>query len=198
MRLVLGSDLHGHLPYVPPCDVLVLAGDILPETEQEVFIEEKLRPWLLRAHVGEIVATWGNHDHEPFRWSYGLPWKLLVDSSVIIKGLKFHGTPWCLPIGRWAWQAPEYVLEYVYSLIPDDVDILLSHVPPYYMCDKTDEGENIGSHALAERMIQLPKLKLLVCGHVHEARGRRGVIVNVSCLDRQYKLRENPWTVIEI
>lgn len=200
MKFVLGSDLHGHLPDVPPCDILCLAGDILPETYQEVFIEEKLRPWLLQAPARSIVATWGNHDHKPFRsqYNYNLPWRLLVDESATIMGLKFHGTPWCLPIGRWAWQAPEYLMEYIYSLIPDDVDILISHCPPYHILDRAKDGNNCGSAALAKRMVQLPKLKLLICGHIHEGRGREGNVFNVSYLDEKYQLRKDPWTTVEL
>ena len=159
MRLVLGSDLHGNLFDVPPCDVLVLAGDILPEDDQEGFIETKLKPWLSKVPAGSIIATWGNHDSKPFRWSYALPWKLLLDSSIVVGGLKFHGTPWCLPIGRWAWQAPEYLLEHIYSMIPEDVDILISHTPPYGTCDRTVEGELIGSRALLKRISELSDLK---------------------------------------
>src|SRR3989338_3786942 len=201
MKLVLGSDLHGNLPDVPPCDILVLAGDILPETEQDVFIEQQLRPWLEKIPARNVVATWGNHDHKPFRNSHlgiNLRWHLLVDDSVSINGLKFHGSPWCLPIGRWAWQAPEYLLEHIYSLIPNDTDILISHSPPYGMCDRVVSGENVGSIELARLVHGLTGLKLLVCGHIHESRGQRGKVMNVSCLDEKYQLRENLWTVIQL
>ena len=198
MKLVLGSDLHGHLPDVPPCDILLLAGDILPEKDQEIFIDRGLKPWLLSAPAGEIIATWGNHDHKPFRRNYNLPWKLLIDSSVVINGLKFYGTPWCLPIGRWAWQAPEYLMEKIYEMIPDDVDVLISHGPPYNMCDLAKDGECCGSRALADKMKGLYNLKLLVCGHIHEGWGQIGKVINVACLDENYKLRENPWTIFEL
>ena len=212
MKLVLGSDLHGHLPDVPSCDVLVLAGDILPENDQELFIEKYLKPWLNWARVRNIVATGGNHDHKLFkRQSYyqsldcRLRWSLLIDRSTIIDGLKFHGTPWCLPIGRWAWQAPEYILEKIYAMIPDDVDVLISHTPPYEILDKTDPdplkgkpSEHAGSSALIRRMAKLDKLKLLVCGHIHEARGRDGIVINASSLNRQYQLRPNPWVELEL
>ncbi len=199
MRLVLGSDLHGHLPDVPPCDILVLAGDLLPENDQELFIDNNLAPWLERSPAGDIVATWGNHDHKPFKhWYRDFRWRLLVDSSAHIKGLRFHGTPWCLPIGRWAWQAPEYLLRNIYELIPDDVDILISHAPPRGICDRTVDGVDCGSRELVRRINQLKNLKFLVCGHIHEGRGQVGKVLNVACLDEKYKLRKNPWTVVEI
>lgn len=198
MRLVLGSDLHGHLPDVPPCDILVLAGDILPEKDQEIFMENKLKPWLSRTQTGAVVATGGNHDHKLFRRDYPLPWRFLIDKSETVMGLKFHGTPWCLPLGRWAWQAPEYLLRYIYSLIPDDTDILISHAPPYSLGDRVQDGELAGSKSLLERMQGLPNLKLVVCGHIHEARGRYGKVVNASSIDHRYIPYFDPWTVVEL
>jgi len=202
MRLVLGSDLHGYLPKVPSCDILILAGDLLPETDQERFIDQFLRRWLNDVPAKEVVATWGNHDDQPFRrWNYKLRWHLLIDQSVTLAGLKFHGTPWCLPVGRWAWQAPEYVLEKIYAMIPDDTNILISHTPPHGICDKTapEKGsENVGSFALRDRLASLPNLKLVVCGHIHEARGQSGIVMNVSSVDRDRNLRKDPWVVMDI
>ena len=203
MKLVLGGDLHGHLPDVPSCDVLVLAGDILPDIDQGIFIERQLGQWLERVPSRATIATWGNHDSEPFRrWHHNFRWHLLIDQSINVCGLKFHGTPWCLPIGRWAWQAPEYLLEKVYELIPEDTDILVSHSPPFEMCDlavKSDwTGSRAGSRALKARMAKLPNLKYLVCGHIHEGRGRNGKVLNVSCLDERYRLRPDPWVIIDI
>ncbi|OGN33688.1 MAG: hypothetical protein A3F98_01890 [Candidatus Yanofskybacteria bacterium RIFCSPLOWO2_12_FULL_41_8] len=201
MRLVLGSDLHGNLPKVPKCDVLILAGDILSETDQELFIENSLAPWLDRASAKYIVATWGNHDHKPFKhWEhqYNLRWNLLIDRGIIIQGLKFYGTPWCLPIGRWAWQAPEYFLKNIYAMIPDDVDILISHCPPYGICDLAKDSSKCGSKELVSRMESLGNLKFLVCGHIHEARGSMGKVLNVACLDEKYLLRPDPWTIIDV
>ena len=208
MKLVLGSDLHGFLPEVPPCDFLVLAGDILPETEQERFMVTRLQPWLSEVPARNIVATGGNHDHKLFKQGNNferLRWHLLIDKSVVIDGIKFHGTPWCLPIGRWAWQAPEYVLEKIYGMIPDDVDVLVSHTPPYMILDKADADSlknkpsgHVGSRSLKDRIKKLNNLKLIVCGHIHEARGREGIVINASCLDKNYVLRSNPWMEVKL
>lgn len=199
MKLVLGSDLHGNLPKVSPCDMLVLAGDILPSHDQKEFYCNRLKKWLDNVPVRHVVATWGNHDW-PFNVQ-GLPklrWHILVDQPVTIEGVNFYGLPWSLPFYEWAWQAPEETLDKLYSFIPDDTDVLISHSPPFGMCDKNREGVHNGSKSLYDRLVELGQLKLLVCGHIHEARGQVGKVINASCLDETYRLRENPWVKVEI
>ena len=51
VRLAATSDLHGSLPPVPPCDVLVIAGDITPATNHDVdfqvhWLDTEFRRWL--------------------------------------------------------------------------------------------------------------------------------------------------------
>jgi len=203
MRLVLGSDLHGYLPKnIPEGDMLILAGDILPANDAQSFVFRKLNPWLERAPVKNIVLTWGNHDWHAFEDLVSVYYAIvLIEQSADINGIKIYGSPWSLPFRRWAWMAPEATLEKLYRDIPDDVDIVISHVPPYGICDKADDGRLCGSRSLLERIKTLPKLKLLVCGHIHEARGRQGIVVNVSSVynsGNYYFLRPDPWTVIDI
>ena len=199
MKLILGSDLHGHLPPVPPCDILVLGGDIMRGHEQRSFYLNELREWLQNAPARRIVATWGNHDW-PFHVQdlQSLRWDLLVDQTVTIDGMHFYGTPWSLPFYEWAWQAPESTLEKLYSHIPDNTNILISHTPPFGFCDKNDHGEHKGSKSLYDRMVELPDLRLVVCGHIHEARGSRSLVVNASSVARHQQLRPNPWIAWEL
>lgn len=68
MRLILTSDLHGHLPPLPEADVAVIAGDLLPNFRfdqagnQLEWMRKFLLPWAARQPVKEVVAIWGNHD----------------------------------------------------------------------------------------------------------------------------------------
>ena len=199
MKLVLGSDLHGYLPEVPPCDILVLAGDILSADGQRNFYLGPLKRWLNNAPARHIVATWGNHDW-PFNVQ-GLPdlrWNLLIDRAIEIEGFVFYGSPWSLPFYEWAWQAPEETLVKLYSFIPSDTDILISHAPPKGMCDYSHEGQLCGSVALNNRMRELFDLRLLVCGHIHEARGQLGRVVNASSVTKYVQLRKDPWTIVDL
>lgn len=76
MRVAAVSDLHGYLPPIPPCDLLIIAGDLCPDRGigpttardhvdlQETWLDGRFRDWagaipLPRTHK---LATWGNHD----------------------------------------------------------------------------------------------------------------------------------------
>src|SRR3989344_6704636 len=174
MKLVLASDLHGYLPKIPPCDTLVLAGDILPDTDQFQFVRDKLSSWLDNVPAMNVVATWGNHDWLPFigqGHSLTIPWTLLLDQSLKVGNTLFYGTPWCLPsssYSKWAWQAPESSLEKLYAGIPNETDVLICHTPPYGICDLNYDRVHVGSRALKSRIEHLPSLKLLDCGHIHD------------------------------
>ncbi|KAF4578633.1 hypothetical protein EYR40_001215 [Pleurotus pulmonarius] len=61
--------------------------------------------------------------------------------------------------------------EEVYARIPNDIDILLTHTPPYKMLDQTRKGINAGCKRLAQRMMELHACRLHVFGHIHEATG---------------------------
>ena len=73
MRIVALSDQHGFLPGVPPCDLLIVAGDLCPDRfgpfmaahdphQQQAWFDWKIRPWLADAPATHKLLTWGNHD----------------------------------------------------------------------------------------------------------------------------------------
>jgi Icc-related predicted phosphoesterase len=59
----------------------------------------------------------------------------------------------------------------VWSKIPDDVDILITHTPPYGILDISRSGTNAGCEVLRDRLQRLPSCRLHVFGHIHEAHG---------------------------
>ena len=59
----------------------------------------------------------------------------------------------------------------VYSKIPEDTEVLLTHGPAHRILDKTKKGVRAGCGVLAERLKELERCRLHVFGHIHEARG---------------------------
>src|SRR5262245_9968219 len=207
MRICAVADLHGFLPEIPACDLLLIAGDICPATDHSLFFQiewlaTEFRAWLSRLTM-PVVAIWGNHDligeHAP-ELVPRLPWTLLQDSATEFGGLKIYGSPWQLRFFDWAFNLDEPELAHKWRLIPEDTDILLLHGPPYGFGDWVGRGEHEGSPSLRERIFEI-RPKLAVFGHIHEGRGQwleDGVVLaNVTLMDEAYRPVHEP-AVFEI
>ena len=192
VKVAAASDLHGILPQVPPCDLLLLGGDLCPGWDhscgfQADWLDTDFRKWLEKVPAKKIVAVAGNHD---FVWEQipeivpqDLPWTYLQDSGCEWEGLKIWGSPHQKKFGGWAFNLNECDLEEKWDLIPDDTDILILHGPPFGYGDLTIDLRREGSPSLTERIKQV-KPKLAIWGHIHEARGQwklgKTILANVS------------------
>lgn len=179
MKICCVADLHGWLPELPPHDLLLVAGDLCPVYNhtphfQQHWLGTRFLTWLNR-WPSEKVVVWGNHDLVAEKWPEMVPDVIkpfiVTDTLVERCGLKIWGTPWQLPFCNWAFNAPEYRLERYYAAIPEDVDIIVSHGPPFGAGDLTaEQHKRVGSLALT-RAVQRCNPRLLVTGHIHCARG---------------------------
>jgi Icc-related predicted phosphoesterase len=195
MKLICISDLHGNLPDLPSGDLIIIAGDICPDYDQFKWYNTQFRQWALRQNA-PIIATWGNHD---FLGERGMPGyidnvTMLVDDMVVVQDRKIYGTPWSVQFGNWAFMRDERVLLEKYRNVPNGLDVLISHTPPYGFLDKNVDGEHCGSQSLAYYTGPTDP-KLLVCGHIHEARGIDGSVVNASIVDEHYRHVHEPIVV---
>jgi len=98
-------------------------------------------------------------------------------------GLKFFGSPWTLPIkgkSDWAFQARDLpgedgIGKYT-ELIPRDVDVLVTHSPPFGQGDEPAQSGTKyraghgGSRVLLERVLEVQPI-IHVFGHFHEGHG---------------------------
>jgi Icc-related predicted phosphoesterase len=211
MRICCASDLHGHLPDIPPCDVLAIAGDICPDFRggrralvepQAAFLNGPFIDWIGRQPCRYVVGCWGNHDWvgaDGFEQISLLvsSW-IKTDQATTIDSVKFWTTPWQPWFGDWAFSAPrddEGFLEEKWRQIPADTDVLIVHGPPREFGDLAMSGVKTGSTSLSDRIRQIQPA-LVVCGHIHEGYGvrqlERTTIVNASLLDQHYSLRHAP------
>ena len=120
----------------------------------------------------------------------------LFDNFIVLEGLKIYGTPWVLgeevfssetsPAHfRWAYSVTEEELIQKYEQIPDDVDILVTHMPPFgigdgrrnYDKDYFDENDkqvfgydNVGSTSLRSRLQDAQPI-IHCFGHIHSGYG---------------------------
>lgn len=158
MTVCATSDLHGQLPDVPPCDLLLVAGDVCPADDHSLarqgeFFAYEFPEWAERQPCRKAAWIAGNHDHllyrlrpeERDRALQGMPswWHYLQDGAADLCGLKVHGTPWSLgpDVSGWSFEAqepgmgPRYEkpgavrMENVVQDIPPGADVVVSHGP---------------------------------------------------------------------
>ena len=210
------SDLHGHLPDIKRCDLLLIAGDILPLDVQSdaarslAWLRGEFATWLDRIPAEHVIGIAGNHDFlmerrelipDDLRWTY------LQDEETTVAGLRVYGTPWTPTYGLWAFEAMPAELQSIYDRIPEGIDIVLSHGPPYGQGDRAprlrsapDAGgpwEHVGSPELLAAILRI-RPRLVIYGHIHEDGGwnRRltgqTTLMNVSILDGAYNVARAP------
>ena len=200
-RLVVISDTHGRHRALdlPEGDVLVHCGDFCThgkEREARAFAD-----WMRgQPHPHKVVVA-GNHDR-CLELDPSLAETLfegctyLFDTSATVAGLSFHGSPWQPWFLDWAFNLPRgEPLREKWALIPDGIDVLITHGPPMHVLDRTFAGIHAGCADLREAVERVrPALHLF--GHIHEGFGteRHGDIlfVNASTCDLEYQATHRP------
>ena len=215
MKLVLLSDTHNLHDQVPKieCDVLVHAGDLTVNgTMREI---QKAGEWIRNYPAEFKVAIAGNHDFnfeskrqeaEAALCDFNKSVIYLQDSSVMLNGVKFYGspwTPWFYDFAFNAWRGPE--IKKHWDKIPDDTDVLITHGPAFGILDPVigntpglEEKGHAGCKDLLARILAV-KPKIHVFGHLHEGRGDEWfngtTYYNATVVDEKYKVVYDPYVV---
>lgn len=182
-KIIATSDLHGHLPEIPECDILIIAGDVCPMyshavQDQYEWLDTNFRLWLSELPVDYIFGIAGNHDFVFEKWpdrveALTLPWDYYKDEAVTVAGNKLWGSPWVPNLARWAFHNTDEGLDARMAEIPEDVDIVVSHGPPFGFRDYTVPkfGSVHAGFPGTNDMLERVKPIALVCGHIHEGYG---------------------------
>ena len=208
------ADLHGHLPQMPSSHLAVVAGDIFPgaldkdPNGQGEWFRAEFLPWVEKQECDHVILVAGNHDHwiaanneqllKEFAPEARKKLIYLCDSGFEYEGLKIYGTPWMpTPFVNKAFSSDdESFLREKYSLIPQRVDLLITHTVPYdcnYIGFSDRDMQDLGSKELREA-VATRNIRFLVGGHIHETRERiahmdfgerHTEMANVACCDNQ-------------
>ena len=206
VKITLIADTHRreNLAEIPKCDILILGGDYDVRYELDI---EILDDWIKGQPAEKVICIAGNHDFAMQNIGKKKVQSLLKhaiyleDESVEIEGIKFWGHPWTPIFFDWAFLLNDKEMEKKVDAIPDDVDVLISHGPPYGIVDQLrmangSLGQSIGCVALRDTIKKRIKPAIVVCGHIHEAYGyyydRQTHFFNASFMDELYSPVNKP------
>ncbi len=221
MKIVAISDTHEQEEsvFIPECDVLLHAGDFTYLGKLDKI--EKFNTWCQKLLDNgtvkkKIVVIAGNHDltfdgqsqrksvrDDALREqaeSLMTACAYLNQSSIEIDGVKIYGEPRQPWFHDWGFNVARDQMETeCWSKVPADIDILITHGPPFQAGDKCEDGREVGCPKLRE-WITKHQPKLVIAGHIHESRGVYRIhdtyVVNASSCTLQYK-PANPAYVID-
>ena len=202
MKIVCISDTHArhHLSTVPDGDILVHAGDLTSHGDLEDV--ESFDRWLGTLPHRHKVVICGNHDfcfqNQADRARARITNAIyLEDTGCEIEGLTFYGSPWQPWYGGWAFNLPRgEALAEKWAMIPDRLDILITHGPPEGILDTTNRGDRAGCRDLLLRVWEV-KPRLHVFGHIHEAAGRVE-IEEMICVNASTQMGRGAGVVVEL
>lgn len=198
--IVLISDTHAlHREVeVPPGDLFIHAGDFTMDSRSaEALID--FNDWLGELpHPCRVVIP-GNHDgvvEDQSRRQLISNANLLVNESIEIMGLKIWGSPTTPLFGEAFGMISDRDRANLYSRIPDDTDILVTHVPPYGILDQAPGYEHHQGCLQLLNAVRRVKPMLHVFGHVHGGYGTFStpdtLFVNAALPGQGYDLSNRP------
>jgi Icc-related predicted phosphoesterase len=176
LRLVLLSDTHQiHRDVdVPDGDIFIHAGDFTTFSESMQAVAD-FNDWLGELpHRYKIVVP-GNHEYfleadpsDRFMLDKAI---VLINEGTEIEGLRIWGSP-VTPMCSGAFGLSSAKdRKRLYARIPWDIDVLVSHGPPFGILDTAPiSGLHEGCRELLDAVTRV-KPKLHVFGHIHTAYG---------------------------
>ncbi len=210
------ADLHGFFPSnLLGGDLLIIAGDCTSNDKTHSW--NSFFNWIDKQNYKRKIMIAGNHDNFCKSWAisddsvYDVLLErptitYLCDSGTEFEGLKIWGSPWTLKFDGMNPHCMAFTVDTEeelaekWSLIPDDIDILITHGPMKYILDQNIDGYSCGSTSLRDA-IERVMPKIHICGHIHEQGGKtllykhdgpNTFCINASYVNEYYKPVNKP------
>ena len=213
LKIVCISDTHSKFDIsIPKCDLFIHAGDIINynegEKEMEIFYK-----WIKNIDAKYKIVIGGNHDkylqNNISKIKNNLPnVNYLEYNSFEIKEnnkkILIYGAPCTIRrnlfyLGN-AYSISGEQISREWKKIPENIDILITHLPPYEIFDKTFKKEHIGSKELRNEICNRIHPKIHIFGHNHDVKknsmtigtfenGEKCLFVNANCNLKSSKIR---------
>ena len=212
--------LHGYYPDLQGGDLLIVTGDL---TARDTFYENyEFFLWLNNLPYKKKILVAGNHDtflkkNDDWQGNTLKNFDYLKDSGTEFENLKIYGFPHSLTFPRINPHCTAFTGDAAYmkkycDMIPDDIDILISHSPPFGTLDGIEIMDGTlyytGSHELL-KAIDRVKPKYVICSHIHENGGKQMTlkypgdgdeknvqVINCSIMNERYRPVNKPVRII--
>ncbi len=211
MLITYISDTHSKHKYLndllPGGPMIIHCGDISTRGYEHEIID--FLKWFEQLPYAHRIFVGGNHDF----FLQDNPKKMLEllkehapnvhylnDTSVIIEGIKIHGSPIQPAFYNWAFnrERGEDIKKH-WGMIHKNTDILITHGPAYGLHDYVvRDHKHVGCQDLLEKIMEV-KPKIHACGHIHQGYGKTQngdtLFINASVLDESYNCVNDPIVV---
>jgi predicted phosphohydrolase len=198
MRIVVVSETHGlhnRIEDLPAGDVLVHTGDFMNSGYDPRDVLSFNR-WLGEQPFKHRVVCAGNHDRYFQNSPHDARFLLtnatyLENAGVTVDNVTFWGSPYTPEFLNWAFMYPRGSGAKYWDQIPNGLDVLITHGPPFGILDQVAPGtEHLGRGELLD-FVEQKKPKVHLFGHIHGGAGTfesaATRFVNAAYLNEQYK-----------
>jgi Icc-related predicted phosphoesterase len=174
---------HGDLTVPDGIDMVIHSGDATNwkdpyrnESELRAFID-----WFATLPIPHKIFVPGNHDTSLEKGLIGRDLiehrkiHLLINEEISIGGLRIWGSPFTPRYGDWSYMRDRGTINRLWDEIPEGLDLLITHGPPYGVLDATYTQHNkvdlVGCSALRKRVAKVPP-RFMLFGHVHHPKAQ--------------------------
>lgn len=212
MKIVIISDTHNlaHMLEIPDGDVLVHAGDFTMRGTEEEFRD--FAYWLSTLPHKDIVICAGNHDwlaeSDPLLAKNIIEGSrenvhFLLHEAKNIQNIKFFASPFTPTFFNWAFNLDRgEPIKQKWDLIPNDVDVLITHGPPFGILDvvgpdfRNKVAKHVGCEELRKKIDTMDNLKVHISGHLHNSYGyikeKNKTFISAASLNDRYNVANRP------
>jgi Icc-related predicted phosphoesterase len=235
MKIVCISDTHNQMSriVIPEGDILIHAGDATGRGTLQEFTRFAAEMRELTKRFLYVIYVPGNHDffcesNPDIAKNMLAPAVFLLDDitfvekktptalgTIHLERLLVYGSPWQPRFMDWAFNVDRNSEELarIWDKIPEQVDILITHSPPWGILDTVKgvntmtggrlEEEHLGCERLRDRLAAMEhKPKLHIFGHIHDSYGMNihgspteTIYVNAAICDEGYNAVNKPIVV---
>jgi Icc-related predicted phosphoesterase len=210
VKIVFISDVHCKQEelVIPPCDLLVSCGDFSMLGKQNEV--RAFHTWMNRQPAKHLISVMGNHEIN-VEANFGLSKEIALEvcprvhfieeGLIEIEGVKIWCSAHTPEFCDWAYNVPRgYEIKRHWDMIPDNIDILVTHGPPFGVLDTVRGGPHLGCEELIKAVERVKPL-IHAFGHIHDSFGKIEIdgatYINASICDERYSA-VNPVRVEEI